>query len=150
MRSALIQVPPPVGSTTLLDAKPKIERDIFNLGQKLSGPTCRGWCPAGSSAPPCAAPARPGGGRSRAPGARPPCSPDTWPSRTTRSRTPSPAGGDRVTVNKEQQTTTEVFFWKKLFYRNIENYINKERGRQLEAKYGGGLTELTQCKDLSR
>lgn len=57
--------------------------------------TCYVWRPAASSARPYAVPPHPAEERSHVPDARPRCSPDTWLSHMTRSRTPSPAEGDK-------------------------------------------------------
>lgn len=61
--------------------------------------TCRVWHPAASSARPCAVLPHPSEEQSHALCAHPLYSPDTWPSHMTRSRTPSPAEGDRLSEN---------------------------------------------------
>lgn len=52
--------------------------------------------PAGPGVRPCAAPPRPWGGLWGVLHAPPPCTPDTWQSRRTGSKSPSPAGDTRA------------------------------------------------------
>lgn len=68
----------------------------LKLSRGIKTPTCCVWHPAVSSAQPCAVPPHPAEEQSCAPCARPLCTPNTWLSHMTRSRTPSPAEGDRA------------------------------------------------------
>lgn len=72
------------------------EGNILKALSRYQAPTCCVWHPAVSSAQPCVVPQHPAEEQSHAPGARPLYSPDTWLSHTTRSRTPSPTGGDKL------------------------------------------------------
>lgn len=75
------------------------EENILKALSNHEIPTCCVWRPAASSAQPCAAPRRLAEEQSRAPGVHPLCSPDTWLSHMTRSRTPSPTEGDKLSKN---------------------------------------------------
>lgn len=92
---------PNLGQTLLSFRTPDVKAIFWKLYQSI---TCCVWHPAVSSAQPCAALRHPAEERSHVPGARPLCSPDTWLSHTTRSRTPSPAEGDKLSWQKSSLT----------------------------------------------